>query len=268
MNLKNVRAGVIALAGASMLAFAAPAMAGDTTRDGFAFPADGSMKIVVFRPDVSVGTQKAGGIVEPNADWTETARANIQTKLTERAKLLNAQLQFVDELEGENAEVLTEYRALFEAVSGAIFTHVTIGDKLATKQKLVSDPKVPSARPKKVSTLDWTLGPGAAKLKEATGADYAMFVFTNDAYGDAGRKAAQAAGMLGCLIGVCVMVPSGIHVGYAGLVDLNTGDVVWFNTDLAMGGDPREVDGAEKRVGQLMDGFPLRAGVVLPKAPG
>ena len=101
-----------------------------------------------------------------------------------------------------------------------------------------------------------------------TGADYAMFVFTNDAYGDAGRKAAQAAGMLGCLIGVCVMVPSGIHVGYAGLVDLSTGDVVWFNTDLAMGGDPREVDGAEKRVGQLMDGFPLRAGVVLPKAPG
>ena len=96
----------------------------------------------------------------------------------------------------------------------------------------------------------------------------AQFVFTNDAYGDAGRKAAQAAGMLGCLIGVCVMVPSGVHVGYAGLVDLSTGDVVWFNTDLAMGGDPREVDGAEKRVGQLMDGFPLRAGVVLPKAPG
>lgn len=268
MNLKTVRAGVIALAGASMLAFAAPAMAGDTTRDGFAFPADGSMKIVVFRPDVSVGTQKAGGIVEPNADWTETARANIQAKLTERAKLLNAQLQFVDELEGENAEVLTEYRALFEAVSGAIFTHVTIGDKLATKQKLVTDTTVPGARPRKVNSLDWTLGPGAAKLKEATGADYAMFVFTNDAYGDAGRKAAQAAGMLGCLIGVCVMVPSGIHVGYAGLVDLNTGDVVWFNTDLAMGGDPREADGAEKRVGQLMDGFPLRAGVVLPKAPG
>ena len=61
-----------------------------------------------------------------------------------------------------------------------------------------------------------------------------MFVFTNDAYGDSGRKAAQAAGMLGCLIGVCVLVPSGIHVGYAGLVELETGNVVWFNTDLAM----------------------------------
>ncbi|WP_017664763.1 hypothetical protein [Porphyrobacter sp. AAP82] len=268
MIVKSVRAGLAALAGASLLAFSAPAMAGDTTHEGFVFPADGSMKIVVFRPDVSVGSQKAGGIIEPNADWTETARTNIKAELVERAALMNAQLQFVDELEGENAEVLTEYRALFEAVSGAIFTHVTIGDSLATKQKLVSDPKVPGSRPKKVNQLDWTLGAGAAKLREATGADYAMFVFTNDAYGDSGRKAAQAAGMLGCLIGVCVIVPSGIHVGYAGLVELSSGDVVWFNTDLAMGGDPREADGAEKRVGQLMDGFPLRPGVVLPKAPG
>lgn len=260
MILKNVRAGVIALAGASMLAFAAPAMAGDTTREGFVFPADGSMKIVVFRPDVSVGSQKAGGIIEPNADWTETARTNIKTKLIERAAALNASLEFVDELEGENAEVLTEYRALFEAVSASIFTHVTVGDSLATKQKLVTDPKAPSARPRKVNQLDWTLGTGTSKLREATGADYAMFVFTNDAYGDSGRKAAQAAGMLGCLIGVRVIVPSGIHVGYAGLVELETGNVVWFNTDLAMGGDPREVEGADKRVGQLLDGFPLRAG--------
>lgn len=256
------------LAGASMLAFAAPAAAGDATREGFNFPNDGSMKIVVFRPDVSVGSQKAGGLIEPNVDWTEAARANIKAKLIERAELLNARLEFIDELEGENAEVLTEYRALFEAVSGSIFTHVTVGDSLATKQKVVTDPKVPTARPRKVNMLDWTLGSGAAKLREATGADYAMFVFTNDAYGDSGRKAAQAAGMLGCLIGVCVMVPSGIHVGYAGLVELQTGNVVWFNTDLAMGGDPREVEGAEKRVGQLMDGFPLRAGAVLPKAGG
>lgn len=268
MKFTSLRGCLLGIAGPSVLAMAAPAAAGDATRDGFNFPNDGSMKIVVFRPDVSVGSQKAGGLIEPNADWTETARANIKAKLIERAELLNAKLEFIDELEGENAEVLTEYRALFEAVSGSIFTHVTVGDSLATKQKMVSDPKVPTARPRKVNMLDWTLGPGAAKLRAATGADYAMFVFTNDAYGDSGRKAAQAAGMLGCLIGVCVMVPSGIHVGYAGLVELETGNVVWFNTDLAMGGDPREVEGAEKRVGQLMDGFPLRAGAVLPKAPG
>ena len=58
-------------------------------------------------------------------------------------------------------------------------------------------------------------------------------------------------------------MPAGIHVGYSGLVDLNTGDIVWFNTDLAMGGDPREPEGATKRVGQLMEGFPMRDGAAV-----
>ncbi|MEM1195851.1 MAG: hypothetical protein AAGH57_07080 [Pseudomonadota bacterium] len=259
--LRAGRAGAVAIVSASTLALSAPLAADDITREGFNFPDDGTMKIVVFRPDVSVGSQKAGGIVEPNAEWTESARANIQKKLVEHGALFNANLDFIDELEGEDAELLTEYRGLFEAVSGSIFTHVTAGDALASKEKTVEYKSGRTTRTKKVQMLDWTLGPGTAQLKEATGADYAMFVFTNDAYGDGGRKAAQAVGMLGCLIGVCLVVPSGIHVGYAGLVDLATGDVVWFNTDLSIGGDPRDKEGAEKRVRQLMEGFPLRDGL-------
>ena len=253
--------GLLALAGASAVAMAAPAAADDLTRQGFTFPENGEMKIVVFRPDVAVGSQKVSGLVEPNAEWTEAARANIQAKLVERAELLNADLTFIDELEGEDAELLTEYRGLFEAVSSSIFTHVTVGDKLATKTERVLVRQANGRNKKRnVQQLDWTLGPGAAQLREATGADYAMFVFTNDAYGDSGRKAAQVAGMLGCIIGVCVTVASGVHVGYAGLVELETGNIVWFNTDLSIGGDPREIDGAEKRVRQLMEGFPLRDG--------
>ena len=56
-----------------------------------------------------------------------------------------------------------------------------------------------------------------------------------------------------------MIVKAGVHVGYAGLVNLETGNIVWFNTDLSMGGDPRELEGAEKRVRQLMEGFPERA---------
>lgn len=251
-----------AIAAAATISLAAmlptPVLAKSTTAEGFNFPANGQMKIVVFRPDVHVGSLKVGGLDEPNVEWTDQARANIQKKLEERAALMNADVKFIDELEGENAQLLTDYRGLFEAVSGSIFQHVTVGDKLATKSAMVD--KTLDGRIRKVSVqkLDWTLGPGASQLKEATGADYAMFVFTHDAYGDAGRKAAQAVGMLGCLIGACVVVQAGVHIGYAGLVDLNTGNVVWFNTDLSMGGDPRELDGAEKRVGQLMDGFPQR----------
>jgi hypothetical protein len=258
MPAKTFSAALAAVACASLAVTSVPASAGSMTREGFTFPSDGQMDIVVFRPDVHVGSMKVGGMDEPNAEWTEQARVNIQQQLQAQAGQLNANVTFVDELEGDNAALLTEYRALFEAVSGAVFQHVTQGDTLKTKEVRRMHENNGRVRERTFPTLDWTLGPGAAQLKEATGADYAMFVFTHDAYGDAGRKAAQAVGMLGCLIGACVIVQAGVHVGYAGLVNLDTGNIVWFNTDLSMGGDPRELDGAEKRVRQLMEGFPAR----------
>ena len=56
---------------------------------------------------------------------------------------------------------------------------------------------------------------------------------------------------------------SGVHIGYAGLVDLETGDLVWLNADRKMGGDVRTGDGAVKRVTQLLEDFP---GSALPIA--
>lgn len=253
MNLRVIRVACAALFAAVLVAVSNPAAAGSITREGFEFPENGEMSIVVFRPDVHVGSMKVGGMDEPNAEWTEQARTNIQAELEKQAANLGSEMSFIDELEGENAELLNQYRGLFEAVSGAMFQHVTVGDKLATKQ--IEKPTANGGKPRKVTTLDWTLGPGAKQLKEVTGADYAMFVFTHDAYGDAGRKVAQvlAAGLFGAY------VPAGVHIGYSGLVDLETGNIVWFNTDLQMGGDPRKEDGAEKRVGQLLRGFPGRA---------
>jgi hypothetical protein len=53
-----------------------------------------------------------------------------------------------------------------------------------------------------------------------------------------------------------VGVTSGVHAGYAGLVDLKTGDLLWLNADFQMGGDVREAEGAHKRVRQLLEDFP------------
>lgn len=256
MTVTTLRAAAVAALAAASLCVATPASAGAISRDGFAFSSQDGVKIVVFRPDVRVGSLKIGGLDEPNAEWTASARENIQAAMEEQARSMNAGLTFIDDLEGDNAELLTQYRGLFEAVAGSMFTHVAIGDRLPTK---MAEVKVPGkSKPKKEQQLDWTLGEGARALKQATGADYAMFVFTHDSYGDAGRKVAQVlmAGLFGAYI------PAGVHIGYAGLVDLETGNIVWFNTDLAMGGDPREPEGAQKRVGQLMAGFPDRAGTV------
>jgi hypothetical protein len=262
--MKAWRASVLALAGLGLLAFSAPVAARDFVRDGFAFPADGTLNIVIFRPDVSVASQQVTGLIVPKADWTEAARANIRESLIARAATFNAQVQFVDELEGEHAALLIEYRALYEKVSSAIFDHLVAGDTLPTKQKIIPNPRRPSARGKRVNLLDWSLGPGTARLKEVTGADYAMFVYTYDAYGDTGRKASQVVNALTCTSWLFCDIPdSGVHVGYAALVELSTGNIVWFNSDPEMGGDPREREGADKRVGQLMEGFPVRETIIV-----
>ncbi len=222
-------------------------MATSVTKDAFAFPQDHAVKIVVFRPDVHVGSLRVGGLDEPNADWTKAARENIQAAMESAGEAQATKMTFLGDYEGADGEVVNEYRGLFEAVASAVFQHGTLGDRLPTKLAPSADPAA-----KKHYRLDWTLGEQIQRLKSVTGGDYALFFFSRDSYGDAGRKVAQLlmAGLFGAY------VPAGVHIGYAGLVDLTTGEVVWFNSDLAIGGDPRDVDGAKKRVGQLLTDFP------------
>ena len=68
---------------ACAVVFAAPARAQEASasKSGFAFPKDGPVRILVFRPDVRVGEQSTAGLNEPNADWTTAARTNIATAL-------------------------------------------------------------------------------------------------------------------------------------------------------------------------------------------
>jgi hypothetical protein len=100
--------------------------------------------------------------------------------------------------------------------------------------------------------FDWSLGSSVASLPGAKDADYALFIYNRDAYGSTGRKVLQVL----ALLGPGIAVKSGEHMGYAGLVDLKTGDLLWLNADGAIGGDVRETDGSEKRVRQLLEDFP------------
>lgn len=61
---------------ASVLALSACTSTKQFADIGFKPPA-GSYKLIVMRPDVSVGLLTAGGLVEPRDEWTNTARANI-----------------------------------------------------------------------------------------------------------------------------------------------------------------------------------------------
>ena len=233
---------LLALAAAGALIFGGPAMAQEksASKPGFSFPATGPVKILVFRPDVQVGEQTTGGMNQPNADWTAAARTHIGNALAAAQAARSNELILMPELEGEQAAVLADYRSLFRAVTQAVVDHKLFkGNRLPTKK----------------GEFDWTLGPGISQLADIGGGDYGLFIYTYDSYGSAGRKAAQ---IVGAMFGAVII--SGVHIGYAGLVDLHTGELVWINADLRMGGNVRDAEGATKRVAQLLEDFPTRAG--------
>lgn len=227
--------------GCALLAAPALAQEKSAVKPGFSLPAGKPVRILVFRPDVKVGSQSAGGVVTNNAEWTANARRLLADALVAAKPGGASDVVFMPELEGDNAALLSEYRALFRGVSDTVLQH-----------RLFKGNRLPS----KVTGFEFTLGSEVSRLGALGGGDYGLFITTNDAYGSTGRKMLQlfAAGIAG------VGVSSGVHTGYAGLVDLKTGDLVWMNADFKMGGDVRDAEGATKRVAQLLEDFPQPGG--------
>jgi hypothetical protein len=106
--------------------------------------------------------------------------------------------------------------------------------------------------PTKEGKFDWSLGAGAKRLRDRTGADYALFVVLRDSYASPGRAAAIVGAVL-----LHVIIPGGQQVGFASLVDLATGDIVWFNRLIDPAGDLRQADPARWAVRNLLAGLPL-----------
>jgi hypothetical protein len=80
-------------------------------------------------------------------------------------------------------------------------------------------------------------------------------MFAENSFATGGRKALQVAGLASCFIGVCAVVSGGNQVAFASLVDLNTGDVSWFNFLFSEVGDIRTAEGAQDMVRRLLAGM-------------
>lgn len=211
-------------------------------KQGFELSAGSGKKILLIRPKVSVGEQSTGGMFESNADWTDKARKNIESALLKRQATLGNSVIIPPESYGEQSMLVEEHSNLFGAVASAVVSYQFFaGNRLPTKK-----------RDNNVGVFDWSLGESVRSLPGADAADYALFIYNKDAYGSTGRKLLQFV----AAFGPGIAVKSGEHLGYAGLVDLKTGDLVWLNADGAMGGDVRDQEGAEKRVSQLLEEFP------------
>jgi hypothetical protein len=192
-----------------------------------------SSKLVILPADLELFSISAGGVREPKADWTQSAVKRFRDGLNKRKELLGAN---VTDLAEKDVDEVSEVNALHGAVAQSVFLH-----------HVLSVAKLPT----KAGALDWSLGEAVKPLKAKTGADYALFVWIRDSYASAERKAAI---VVMALLGVGI--PGGSQIGYASLVDLNDGRIVWFN-DLRRGsGDLREALPAQETVDLLLKGFP------------
>ena len=237
--IKNAMALAIGLA--LFGAQAANAQERSAVKQGFELAPNSDKKILVFRPSISAGSQSTGGMFEPNAEWTEQAKVNLIEALGALQNKLGNVIIVAPEAYGDDARAVEEHMALFAAVSSAVIEYqFFVGNRLPTKKQ-----------DNKTGVFDWSLGTSVANLPGAKDADYGLFIYNKDAFGSTGRKVLQMVALLGG-----VGMQSGEHIGYAGLVDLKTGDLLWLNADAAMGGDIREKDGAQKRAMQLLEDFP------------
>lgn len=191
-------------------------------------------KIVMMPTDIELYTISAGGILESKADWTEAATKYFREALSKKLDLINVHYQ---ELTNYQMDQFDEVNDLHGAVARAIDIHY-FGPSV---YKL----------PTKEGKLDWSMGDSVAELRKQTGADYALFTWVRDSYVSSERVAAM---VLMALVGIGL--PGGAQIGYASLVDLNTGQVVWFNRMIRGVGDLREEKKANDVLDVLLEKFP------------
>jgi hypothetical protein len=223
-----------------------PALAGskDLAPSGFQMSADKPVTIIVMRPDVRVGQLEVGGVVTPKAEWTDDARKYLQMAMSNSQRLKSASIIPFDANAPETGKTASDYEYLHRAVAASILEHKYFGAKLPTKK----------------DSFDWSLGSGMASLGQATNSNYALFLYTEDSFSSDARKATQVVGALGCLVGFCVIRGGGIHRYYASLVELETGNIVWFNVLRGSEGDIREDKGAQSAVDALLASMPVKPG--------
>ena len=194
----------------------------------------GEKRVVLATPDIELSELTAGGVNAPRADWTGDAinltRKDVTDTLAARG------VSVIEADTGANARE-SQIVKLNSAVGQAILLHLYYS---------------PIKLPQKGDALDWTLGPGVNVLRDKYRGDYALFIHLRDSYSSTGRQA-----LIGVSALLLIPVPGGFQSGFASLVDLRTGQIVWFNRVLSVNGDMRNPDDARDTVGELLQGLPL-----------
>ena len=204
-------------------------------------PARPLEQIVLLPVEVDVYEMSVGGVKEEVPEWSRSAEENIRSAMLvskgPRGRCCVTREVDTSVLTTEEREAVKEHLALFNLVAN--------NARWAT---LPSNPVWHF----KADHFDYSLGNQLRFLKTKYGLDAGLVIVGEDIVSSAGRKATA---VVGAAFGV--VVPLGHSVLLGGLVDFDTGDLLWLNYKVAGGGtDLRDPDSCLALARELMEGYP------------
>lgn len=174
--------------------------------------------IVLLPLDVRYYLITAGGVREHHAEWSQLAEEQMTLAMDAYLATIGAAIKSADA--ADTGETEAEFGRLHRVVG------LTIIDQNAKS--------------------GGSMGPGVEQIAQRHNADYALFVHFRNYQASGGRVAfaiLAAAAELN--------MRTGSEQGFASLVDLRTGDVVWFNSIDDVVGEIRQESGARDAINQL-----------------
>jgi hypothetical protein len=200
-------------------------------------------KVLLLPVEIRVHEISVGGVVEKVDDWSDQASDNARRYVK---SLANSRAVFevieAPALSPEEKAQLDQHIALYEVVAGSA--------DLARASPI-------GAWRERAKDFDYTLGPGLKPLADHTGIDAAMILTGTDYISSAGRKAAMAMGVvLGALFGAVIVPQGGSSFVSVGVVDMRTGNLLWFGTDQSGTTDLRNEQDVHRMLEQMFQTYP------------
>jgi hypothetical protein len=193
-------------------------------------------QVVLLPVTITVNEMSAGGVVEKDPAWSSQASTAVREALLGYAGTgARMEMLLLPELTSDQEATIHEHLALFRVVGSSAYTF-TGGHVKGWEEK----------------AFDYTLGDGLRFLQERTGASLGLIVLGEDTVSSGGRKAFA---VLAASVGVGI--PMGHSFLGAGLVELETGNLLWLNVSTSQAWkDLRQSADARAMVDDLFRTYP------------
>lgn len=200
-------------------------------------PADDSF-IIVAMPEISLSELTVSGLKDPKPEWSDNAKKYLSQSIKDELEKKKYKISNFEPDANSNPDAIQVLK-LNKVVSESIF----LNEQLPTKK----------------GKFEWTLGEDVklivpSDIPENEKPKYALFIEVEGTYSSAGRKLMTAVALVG---GVGATTGAGQAVR-ATLVDLKTGQVVWYNLDIvSFTKDIRTPEGSQSEIVELFKKLPL-----------